>query len=331
MSRYLITGGSGVIGSHLATSLHANGHEVHILDTLSRGQPDPVLRQCKLIVGDVTDSDSVDAAMQGMDGCFHLAGSDPASYAHGSWRDNHKVNLVGTVNVFNAAARYGPVPVVYASSAEVYGNNATQPLSERARPSPLTAYGADKLACEYYARMLSSSEGVPSIGLRLFNVYGPRQHPDSPYAGIINRIVDQLMLGESVVLPDLGEQELDFIYVEDVVRMLVAAMQLPMQTHEIINACTGRMTSYKQLAGILASICYRPLRIVNQPAGSDFICTRVGDPSRAAELLGIRAETRLGDGLTLTVRQIMENRTNGSNGGSSPTDPTAAVPYGFPC
>jgi UDP-glucose 4-epimerase len=326
MSRYLITGGSGFIGSHLATMLVAGDHEVHILDTLSRGQPDPVLRQCKLIVGDVTDSDSVDAAMQGMDGCFHLAGSDPASYAHGSWRDNHQVNLVGTVNVFNAAARYGPVPVVYASSAEVYGNNVAVPLSEHARPSPLTAYGADKLACEYYARMLSAREGVPSIGLRLFNVYGPGQRPESPYAGIINRIVDQLMPGEAVVLPDLGEQELDFIYVEDVVRMLVAAMQLPMQTHEIINACTGRMTSYKQLAGILASICYRPLRIVNQPTGSEFICTRVGDPSRAIELLGIRAETRLGDGLSLTVRQILQNRTNGSTGS---TITSAAVPSGF--
>ncbi|MDH3527117.1 MAG: NAD-dependent epimerase/dehydratase family protein [Gammaproteobacteria bacterium] len=331
MSRYLVTGGCGFVGSHLAEALVASGHKVCILDNLSRGKRENIPQQCELIIGDITDSDTVDAAMHAVDGCFHLAAANPAAYADGTWQDNHQVNLVGTVNVFNAAARHNSTPVVYTSSAEVYGNNATLPLSERARPCPLTAYGADKLACEYYARMLSVMDKLPSMGLRLFNVYGPRQHPDSPYSGIINRIIDQLAQGKPVTLPDLGEQELDFIYVDDTVRMLVATMQLPMQVHEVINACTGRMTSYKQLAGILATIYYRPLHIIKQPSGSDFICTRVGDPSRAIELLGIRAETQLGDGLTLTVRDILKDRNNGSGIGTSAANITDLIPGVLSC
>jgi len=322
MSRYLITGGCGFIGSHLADALVARGDEVRILDNLSTGRREYVQRQCELVVGDVTDSSKVEAAMADMDGCFHLAAVTPMDTARDDWHDNHRVNLVGTVNVLSASNRQHPdkpVPVVYASSAEVYGDNATLPLSEGAKPHPLTAYGTDKLACEFYARMISMLHKVPTIGVRLFNVYGPRQHPESPYSGIISRMIEHLLKNEPVPLPGSGEQVVDFIYINDVVQILTAAMQQPMQTHEVINACTGKMTSIRQLAAILATIVDRPLQTIAQASGNCLIRTRVGDPSRAIRLLGLKSGTKLGDGLTLTARHILKTRQSGKRKHTSPS------------
>jgi UDP-glucose 4-epimerase len=217
---------------------------------------------------------------------------------------------------------------VYASSAEIYGDNATLPLSEQAKPHPLTAYGTDKLACEFYARMISMLHKVPTIGVRLFNVYGPRQHPESHYSGIISRMIGQLMQGKPVPLPGSGEQEVDFIYINDVVQLLTAAMQQPMQTHEVINACTGKMTSIRQMAAILATIIDHPLRTFAQTSGNCFIRTKVGDPSRAIRLLGLKSGTKLGDGLALTVRHTLKKRKSGKHNytSSSPAWQNTAYP-----
>ena len=311
MSHYLITGGCGFIGSHLADALIERGDEVRILDNLSTGSQENTHPQCELVVGDVTDSDQVEQAMADMDGCFHLAAVTTSDTTRHDWHECHRVNLVGTVNVLNAAIGQHPkkpIPVVYASSAEVYGDNATLPLSEGAKPHPLTAYGTDKLACEFYARMMSVLHKVPAIGIRLFNVYGPRQHPQSPYSGVISCFIEHLLQNEPVPLMGRGEQGVDLIFIDDVVQILTASMRQPMQTHEVINACTGKMTSIRQLAAILATIFNHPLQTDVQSSRTDYILTKVGDPSRAIQLLGLKSTTRLGEGLTLTVKHSLGNR-----------------------
>lgn len=159
MAAYLVTGGCGFIGSHLVDALRADGHSVRILDDLSTGKRENVPAVEDIVIGDVADADVVKQAMDGMDGCFHLAAIASVQRSNEEWALTHRVNLTGTVNVFDAArsAKDGaPVPVVYASSAAVYGDNPAVPLSEDAEKCPLTAYGADKLGCEQHARATGS-------------------------------------------------------------------------------------------------------------------------------------------------------------------------------
>ncbi len=179
MSRYLVTGGAGFIGSHLVESLLAEGHVARVLDDLSTGQRENLPPAAELILGDVADPATTSAAMAGMDGCFHLAAIASVARAAEDWPGTHRVNLGGTVAVLDAA-RARRVPVVFASSAAVYGDCADRPLTEAAPTHPLSAYGADKLGSELHAAVATGVFGVPTVGLRFFNVFGPRQDPDSP-------------------------------------------------------------------------------------------------------------------------------------------------------
>lgn len=177
MARYLVTGGCGFIGSHLVDALVAAGHDVRILDDLSTGKRANVPGIDDIVIGDVSDANVVANAMAGMDGCFHLAAIASVQRLNEEWGLTHRVNLTGAVNVFDAARNAnpaGPVPVVYASSAAVYGDNPAVPLTEDAEKRPLTAYGADKLGCEQHARVAGNVHGVPTTGFRCFNIYGPR-------------------------------------------------------------------------------------------------------------------------------------------------------------
>ena len=192
MARFLVTGGCGFIGSHLVDRLLAEGAQVVVLDDLSTGRKENLAPGAELIIGDIRDRNSVRDAMTGVDGCFHLAAIASVEKAREAWSDTHAVNLAGTVTIFDAArhaSSKGPVPVVYASSAAVYGNPGDDwkgRISEEAPTVPLSAYGADKLGCELHGRVAWTVHGVPTVGFRFFNVYGPRQDPASPYSGVIS-------------------------------------------------------------------------------------------------------------------------------------------------
>ena len=190
MALYLITGGCGFIGSHLAEDLLAQGHSVRVIDNLSTGKisnlpASRVPTDCELVIGDITDKARLEQCFDGVDYCFHLAAIASVQLSNEDWAGTHQVNLTGSINVFDAA-RMRQVPVVYASSAAVYGDNAESPLTESAVLRPLTAYGADKLGSELHARVASFVHSVPTTGLRFFNVYGPRQDSSSPYSGVIS-------------------------------------------------------------------------------------------------------------------------------------------------
>src|SRR5581483_1856399 len=171
MASYLVTGGCGFIGSHLADALLARGHAVRILDDLSTGQRKNAPAKAEVVIGDVADPAVVLRAMRGMAGCFHLAAIPSVQRSIDAWLATHRVNLGGTINVLDAARAAGGVPVVYASSAAVYGDLASLPLAESAAPAPLSPYGADKAASELQARAAFHVHGVPSTGLRFFNVF----------------------------------------------------------------------------------------------------------------------------------------------------------------
>lgn len=309
MSMFLVTGGAGFIGSHLVEALLASGNQVRVLDDLSTGKRGNIAPGAELIVGDVSDADTVRSAMAGADGCFHLAAIASVVRCNDDWVGASRVNLGGSVCVFDAARRAGGVPVVYASSAAVYG--ALDGVAAEDSPTvPRSAYGADKLGLENHARAGALVHGVSSVGLRFFNVYGPRQDPSSPYSGVISLFAAALLARRGIVVNGDGQQTRDFIYVADIVDFLSAAMQSAQGSCEalVLNACTGRQTSILDLAHTLAEqLQLRPDIEFASARPGDIRHSR-GDPRTATAVLGLSAGTALSVGLGLTMRdaQILE-------------------------
>jgi UDP-glucose 4-epimerase len=328
MSSLLITGGCGFIGSHLVEALVRGKHRVRVLDDLSTGRRENLPPATEILVGDVADPDAVRAALRGMDGCFHLAAVSSVDRSREEWVRTHTTNLTGTINVFDQAQRakrIHPVPVVYASSAAVYGDNAATPLVETAPLKPISGYGADKLGCELNARVAGQVHGVPTTGLRLFNIYGPRQDPLSPYSGVISRFCDRLLRGRPIDLHGDGEQTRDFVYVDDAVAAFLAAMQMASTEHKVFNVCTGRATSISTLARLTAELCGVPLVTCKRPARSADIRVSLGDPSRATEVLGFTAATPLARGLGLTIAFLQEQRDGNPDGVFGAPQPAVPV------
>ncbi len=304
MANWLVTGGCGFIGSHLVEALLARGDRVRVLDDLSTGKRDNIPASVEVVVGDVADPVLVARAAAGVDGIFHLAAIASVQRSNEDWVGTHRTNLTGTIAVLDAArgtAARAALPVVYASSAAVYGDNPAVPLRETATLAPLSAYGADKLGSELHARVAWSAHKVPTRGLRFFNVYGPRQDPSSPYSGVIAIFADRLMRDEGIRIYGDGAQSRDFIYVADVIAHLLAAMSGLKAEAQVVNVCTGRATTVLELAEIIAQIAGRKPRIEHAAPRIGDIRTSIGDPAAAIALLGLRATVAVGDGLRRTL------------------------------
>lgn len=305
MATYLVTGGCGFIGSHLADALVAAGHQVRIVDDLSTGKRENAPAGAEIIVGDIADTGLMTKAMQGIDGCFHLAAIASVQRGNEDWLGTHRANLTGAITAFDLARSCnprGPVPVVYASSAAVYGDNPALPLKEISATQPLSAYGADKLGCELHARVAWVVHKVPSTGFRFFNIYGPRQDPKSPYSGVIAIFADRVSAGEPITINGDGGQYRDFVYVTDVVRHLVAAMAGMQAGAAVFNICTGRATTVLELAQAIARIAGRnDPKIVHGPARAGDIRESLGDPAAARAAFGFTADTLIADGLKPTL------------------------------
>jgi UDP-glucose 4-epimerase len=315
-STYLVTGGAGFIGSHLCETLVGDGHAVRVLDDLSTGVRANLPPGVELIEGDIADATVMQAAVAGVDGCFHLAAIASVTRGAEDWLGTHRANLTGTITLFDEVRRLPrAVPVIYASSAAVYGDCADLPITERAVKRPLSAYGADKYACELHAVVASHVHSVPTVGLRFFNVYGPRQDPRSPYSGVISIFAERLRRGAPIDVFGDGGQTRDFIYVADVVAALRAAMagclpDAPQSTAPplsamnqvaaeamVFNVCTGIAVSISELARTIAALTDMPAVIGHLPPRAGEIRHSVGSPELARQMLGLSNPTILRDGL----------------------------------
>ena len=303
MSLHVVTGGAGFIGSHLSDALLAAGHQVRVVDDLSTGHRRNLDPRVELLVGDVADPALMAWALQGAAGVFHLAAIASVARSNEDWLGTHRANQTGTIAVLDAARQRGRIPVVYASSAAIYGDQGEGPIDEGAVPAPNTAYGADKLGSELHARVAFKVHGVPTLGFRFFNVFGPRQDPASPYSGVISIFAARIAAGQPLTLHGNGRQTRDFVYVADVVRHLLAGMAVLHAAPQagVLNVCTGRATSVAELAETLARIDGRPLAMGFGPARPGDIRASLGNPAAAAAGLGVRAETGLEAGLAATV------------------------------
>ena len=298
---YLVTGGCGFIGSHLVDALLADGHRVRILDDLSTGKRSNIPEdKVKLVIGDIADQPTVRYAMAGVDGCFHLAAIASVQRGNEDWLGTHAVNLTGSVNVFDSARSArdeGSVPVVFASSAAVYGNTEGLPLCEKTAPRPISAYGSDKLGSEQCAAIAGVVHGVPTAGFRFFNVYGPRQDPASPYSGVISIFASRIAAGNSITIFGDGQQSRDFIYVGDVVRHLIAGMENASVEAPVFNACTGKATNLLELADTIAQLMRAKPEIRFDAPRTGDIRHSLGSPAKATATLGVQVDISLETGL----------------------------------
>lgn len=303
--RILVTGGLGFIGSHLAHALVEKKHALVILDDLSTGKREYAPKGCDVIIDDVARAHVFDDIVKRVDACFHLAAIASVERSRTEWLRTHQVNAGGLVNLFDAIRRAGkPIPVVFASSAAIYGNNAALPLKEITHPAPISSYGADKLTCEKTGDIAAHVHGIPNIGLRFFNVFGPRQDPASPYSGVISIFTRKILNGEPLTVYGDGEQSRDFIYVNDVIQAMMSSLDELKAgdiRHEVFNVCTGESVTIHHLANTLASLAGEKPDIRYAPARNGDIRHSAGDPGYAAQALQYKATTPLADGLRLTL------------------------------
>jgi UDP-glucose 4-epimerase len=304
----LVTGGAGFIGSHLVAALCANGAKVRVLDDFSSGKRSN-LEEAKaggpgtldVIEADLRDRERVQQAVRGMDVIFHEAAfvSVPASMEDP--RTCYEVNCDGTVGLLEAARAAGVGRVVLASSAAVYGDSGELPLVESTSPRPLSPYAASKLVDEIYAGLYTQALGLDVCALRYFNVFGPRQRPDTQYAAAVPIFIRQLLAGKPPTIFGDGNQTRDLIYVNDVVRANLRAAEHDQAPGIVFNVCTGTRTRVMDLVDVLYQLLPGASRPIFGPSRPGDIYESVGSPARIQQFLGFVAETSLQDGLKETV------------------------------
>lgn len=301
MARYLVTGGAGFIGSHLAEALLAANHHVTVLDNLSTGVIENIPQGATFIEGTILNELLLKSLLAEMDGCFHLAAIVSVPICDQDWLNAFQVNVGGSLTVMYQALKQQnhvkTIPIVFASSAAIYGNNQHFPLQEDEASAPISSYGLHKADCEAYATLANQLFQLPFTALRLFNVYGARQRADSSYAGVITRFLNDLAGDKPLAIFGDGSQTRDFIYVNDVVRFFIQAMESSTQKMRIFNACTGKGVSILEIAKILCQINNKPLSPVFEPARMNDIYQSLGSCLKSENELGIKALTSINEGL----------------------------------
>ncbi len=299
MTSTLVTGGAGFIGSHLVEALQQRGQQVRVLDNFTTGCAANLahLTGIDIIAGDVRDKALVNSLVRDADYVFHLAAvvsvpqsmSDPAL--------TNAVNVDGTLNLLNAARNYGLKRLVLSSSCAVYGDNDDLPLKESSQTRPLSPYAATKLIGEVYCQTYQRAFGVPTVCLRYFNIYGPRQDPNGPYAAAIPKFIQRLKDHQAPVIYGDGKQTRDFVYVDDVVRANLLACEQDAAIGQVFNITTGRGVSLLELMGELSDLLGVQIQPEFQGERVGDIKHSRGDGSLIAQTLLFAPATTLRDGL----------------------------------
>ncbi len=306
----VVTGGAGFIGSHTVDALIASGHRVVVLDDFSTGKRANLAHHAdtdRLHVVECDVSNGVFAALGPMTARFgpverivHLAAQVSVVSSIANPVTDMQINYGGTLHVLEYARACGVKKLVFASSAAVYGDVASLPVSEDAALQPLSPYGGHKLASEYALDTYATVHGVLTTALRFFNVYGPRQDPTSPYSGVISIFSDRAKAGRALVIFGDGHQTRDFVYVGDVVRAIVAALA-DGHSRLIANVGTGTEITIAELARTIVELCGGRSTIEHAPPRAGEILKSRARVDRLRDQLGVVAQTRLADGLRATL------------------------------
>jgi UDP-glucose 4-epimerase len=307
--KYLVTGGAGFIGSHIVHTLLAQGDSVRVLDNFSTGKRENLegLAQqypgdrFQVIEGDLRDASRVEEAVRGVEVIFHEGAFVSVPQSMEEPQTCFDVNITGTSRLLDTARAAGIRRVVLASSAAVYGESDALPLVEETLPQPLSPYAVSKRVKEMYAELFTGSFGLQVVALRYFNVYGPRQRPDSMYAAAVPIFARRLLDGKPVTVYGDGGQTRDLINVRDVVRANLIASEHPRAAGKIFNICTGIETRLLDLLDVMYELIPNvPAPQFAAPRPGD-IYRSVGSPQKARDILGFQTEVSLVDGLKETI------------------------------
>jgi UDP-glucose 4-epimerase len=302
---FIVTGGAGFIGSHIVEYLVEQIHSVTVIDNFHTAKLENLSRfrnKIEILDMDILDYEKLRSVVKNADGVFHEAALTLVQESFTKQKEYHDVNVTGTENIFKLAKEFG-FKVVYASSSSVYGNTEKVPIKEDAERKPLNPYGNTKLEDEYLAEKYSKL-GVHIIGLRYFNVYGPRQNV--AYAGVITKFLENIANSKAPVINGDGLQVRDFVYVGDVAKANLMAMESKVN-FAFINIGTGTALSINDLADMIIKASGLAIKPVHGPPLEGDVRASQADVSLAKKLLGWKAEIKLEDWLNETVQQIMKN------------------------
>jgi UDP-glucose 4-epimerase len=307
--RILVTGGAGFIGSHIATRLVEQGEQVRVLDNFAnsaRENLDHIIKDIELVEGDLRSIEDVGRAVDGIELIYHegALGSVPRSIA-----DPHTsfdVNVMGTLNVLNAAREAGVRRVVYASSSSVYGNTPVLPKQEDMRPMPISPYAVSKLSAEQLCGAFYLTYGLETVSLRYFNVFGPRQNPDSQYAAVMPKFLRAYTAGQQPTIFGDGGQSRSFTYIDNVVDGNLLAGSVPEAAGRMMNLASDKKYSVKYIARKMAALLNVEFNPTYEPPRQGDVRDSLADITIAREVLGWEPAVSLEDGLARTVRAFVE-------------------------
>lgn len=306
---YLITGGAGFIGSHIAEELIKRNKDVIILDDMSAGREINLRANPKaeFINGSITDKNLLDkiCSKNEIDGIFHLAAVASVKKSVENPAHVHEVNVNGTLNILEAARKNNVRKVVLSASAAAYGDNPVFPKKETMLPEPLSPYAVSKIAGEMYCSVYAHLYNIKCVSLRYFNVFGPRQDPNGEYAAVIPKFTEKITRGESPTVFGDGNQTRDFVYVKDVANANLLAMGVygnARETNGLFNIGTGIQTSLNDLARMIMDAAGKKVDLIYEPPREGDIKYSVADISHAREVLGYKPEWDLAEGIKETVK-----------------------------
>jgi nucleoside-diphosphate-sugar epimerase len=304
MSQFLVTGGAGFIGSHLAEELVRRGERVRIVDSLVTGKRKNLahLPDVEFIEGDLADVQVARQAMHNVDYVLHQAAIPSVPRSVEDPITSNRANIDASLNVLVAARDAGVRRVVYAGSSSAYGNSPTLPKIETMPTAPLSPYALQKLVAEQYCQMFTALYGLETVTIRYFNVFGPRQDPSSPYSGVISLFISALCEGRQPTIHGDGEQTRDFTYVANVVDGVLRAAQAPGNASgEVINVATGGRISLNQLFRTIRDLVGADIEPRYEPVRAGDVRDSQADISKATQLLGYRPTASFEEGLARTV------------------------------
>lgn len=310
VDRYLVTGGAGFIGSNIVEELVRRGERVRILDNFSTGRKEniaPFLGDIELIEGDLRHLDTVRQATEGVDYILHQGAVPSVQKSVDNPLETDETNVRGTLNVLVAARDAGVKRVVYASSSSIYGDTPTLPKTEEMKPAPLSPYAVSKLTGEHYGQAFYQVYGLEAVALRYFNVFGPRQDPNSQYAAVIPKFVTAMLEGKQPVIYGDGEQSRDFSYVTNVVQANLLAATAPGVGGQVFNIACGQRYNLLELVAAINRILETEIAPVHTAPRVGDVRHSLADISKAEEILGYQVEVEFEEGLHHLIAQCKEH------------------------
>jgi len=307
---YLVTGGAGFIGSNIVHALVARGEAVRVLDNFSTGSwanLAEVRDRIEVIEGDVRDSSVLQRALAGVEYVSHQAALRSVPRSVDDPLSTDAVNTHGTLQLLVAARAAGTVKrVVYASSSSVYGDSPALPKEEDQTPAPISPYAVSKLAGEYYCRTFTRLYGLETVSLRYFNVFGPRQSPESKYAAVVPLFIRAALRGEPLVVHGDGEQSRDFTYIDNVVQANLLACTQPNVGGEVFNVACNERHSVLEIAHTVARLVGKPIKIEHTPPRAGDVRHTQASIAKAQRLLGYQPGVGFEEGMRRTVAWLRQ-------------------------